>query len=170
MIENRHTVSESFEPLQASGAESLCVGPDLIDRQAETRAKRILLAEDQEPLRECLRMMLEQEGHQVTEASNGAEALKSFTIGEFDLVITDFDMPIMGGNRLAAGIKLLAPLLPILMITGSSSVRRDARNPVDALLNKPFTPTDLHWALTELLYNRAEPTQPSLSSAVGVLP
>jgi two-component system capsular synthesis sensor histidine kinase RcsC len=107
-------------------------------------------------------MMLELEGHQVTEASNGAEALNLFAMGEFDLVITDFQMPVMEGNKLALGIKLLAPSLPILMITASERARSDTSNPVDALLNKPFTATELHCALGRLLSARPEPVQPSV--------
>jgi CheY-like chemotaxis protein len=108
-----------------------------------------------------LRTILEQEGHQVTEARNGAEALDLFTIGEFDLVITDFEMPVMEGNKLAVGIKRLAPSLPIMMVTGSGWAQRDARNPVDALLNKPFTAAELLWALRELLSARPEAAQAS---------
>ena len=117
--------------------------------------------DDEEPLRACLRIILELEGHQVTEASNGAEAMRLFTIGVFDLVITDFEMPAMKGNELAVSIKLLAPSLPILMITASARARRDAENPVDALVNKPFTVSELHCALGKLLSARPEPAQPS---------
>jgi two-component system cell cycle response regulator CpdR len=160
MTENRHPVLTSFEALQTGGAEAPWVGPDLSPEQVEVRGKRILLVEDEEPLRACLRMMLELAGHQVTEANNGAEGLNLFSLGEYDLVITDFEMPVMAGNRLAIGIKLLAPSLPILMITASEKARRDAKNPVDALLNKPFTMTDLHCALQELLLAQPKPAQP----------
>ncbi|HTL59862.1 MAG TPA: response regulator [Candidatus Limnocylindrales bacterium] len=166
MIENRNTVLENFEPLQASGAEARWAEPDLSANHAEVRSKRILLVEDEQPLRACLRMMLELEGHQVTEASNGAEALSLFTIGEFDVVVTDFEMPLMKGNKLAVGIKLLAPSLPILMITASASARRDAENPVDALLNKPFTVAELHGALAELLSAPPEPAYPNVVSTL----
>jgi CheY-like chemotaxis protein len=130
-------------------------------KQAVVRGKRILLVEDQEHLRAALRMMLELDGHQVTEASNGAEALNLFTIGEFDLVITDFEMPVMEGNELAVSLKLLAPSLPILMITASDRARGDVENPVDALLNKPLTVPDLRCALGALLSARPDPAQPS---------
>jgi CheY-like chemotaxis protein len=121
---------------------------------------RILLVEDEEPLRACLRMMLEFEGYQVTEATNGAEGLSLFAMGEYDLVITDLEMPVMAGNNLALRIKSLNPSFPILMISASERARRDAKNPVDALLNKPFTVTELHSALQELLSARPEPPQP----------
>ena len=150
MIENRHPVSADFEQLQADGAGAPWAGIDCIAEQSGVGGKRILLVEDEESLRGCLCMMLELEGHQVIEASNGVEALNLFTIGEFDLVITDFQMPVMKGDKLAVNIKLLAPSLPILMITASARARREAENPVDALLNKPFTANDLHYALRKL--------------------
>jgi CheY-like chemotaxis protein len=161
MIENRHPVSASFNPVHTDGAEAPWIGRDLGAEQVEVRGERILIVEDEAPLRACLRMMLELEGHQVTEASNGFEALNLFNIGEFHLVITDFEMPVMQGNQLAVAIKLLAPSLPILMITGSGRAHRDARNPVDALLAKPFTATDLRCALGKLLSARPELAPPS---------
>src|SRR5262249_45409375 len=151
MIAHRHGVSIGFKPLQAGDAEAPWVGRKLSAEQAGVHGKRILLAEDEELVRASLRMMLELDGHQVTEASNGAEALNSFTIGEFDVVITDFEMPMMKGNELATRIKLLAPSLPILMITASETARRDVENPVDALISKPLMVQDLRYALGNLL-------------------
>jgi two-component system, cell cycle response regulator CpdR len=153
MIENSYPVLERFEPLHTDAAEAPWV---------EVRGKRILLVEDEVTVRACLRMMLELEGHQVAEAGNGAEALTLLASGHFDLVITDFEMPVMKGNQLAIGIKRLAPSLPVLMITASVSARRDAENPVDALLNKPFMVTDLNCAITKLMSPRPEPAQPSV--------
>ncbi len=161
MIENRHPVSAGLEALLAGGAEALWVGRELSASQAVLCGPRILLVDDDEPLRAFLRMMLELEGYRVTEAGHGAEALNLFTIGEFDLVITDFEMPVMKGNELAASIKLRAPSLPILMISASERARCDAENPVDALLNKPFAVTELHCALGRLLSARPGAAHPS---------
>jgi CheY-like chemotaxis protein len=166
MIENRHSVLESFEPLQTDNAEARCVERELSTEQTVVRGKRILLVEDEEPLRACLRMMLEFEGHHVTEASDGANALKLFTLGDFDLVITDFQMPVMEGNKLAVNLKLLAPSLPILMVTASARACRNAENPVDALLNKPFTVPELRAALGKLFSTRSESVE---HSAVPIL-
>jgi CheY-like chemotaxis protein len=96
-------------------------------------------------------MILELDGHHVTEAPNGAEALSSFRMGEFDLVITDLEMPVMDGSELATSLKLSAPALPILMVTGSGRARRNAENPVDSVLGKPFTVSELRSAVDNLL-------------------
>ena len=164
MIANRNSVSESekFELIDDSDAGVPWVESEFSAKQTEVRGKRILLVDDDEPLRELLRMMLELDGHQVTEARNGAEALSLFTIGEFDLVITDFEMPAMKGNDLAVRIKLLNPSLPILMITASEWARLDDENPVDALLNKPLTAPDLRYALGKLLSAQPDPARSSV--------
>ncbi len=99
MITNRRPLSASFEPRETSAAEPHWIGLELSDKQAVVRGKRILVVDDEEPLRACLRMMLELDGHRVTEARNGAEALNLLTTAEFDLVITDFEMPVMKGNE-----------------------------------------------------------------------
>jgi CheY-like chemotaxis protein len=162
MIENSHSILTNFEPPQTGGVEASWIERDLNPEAAAIRGKRILIVDDEEPLRACLRTMLELEGHQVTEACNGAKAWNLFNIGQFDLVITDLQMPVMEGNKLAIGIKLLAPSLPILMITACERTRRDARNPVDALLNKPFTVAELRYALGKLLSLRSESLEPNV--------
>src|ERR1035437_6224053 len=75
--------------------------------------KRILLAEDQQDVREMTAIMLGMDDHVVTTAVNGREALDLFTPGRFDLVITDYLMPLMKGDELARNIKRLAPSEPI---------------------------------------------------------
>ncbi len=157
MIADEYAISAAVEPLQANPAEASWVGLELSDKRAVVRGKRMLVVDDQAPMRAALRMMLELDGHEVTEASNGAEALTLFTSAEFDLVITDFEMPVMKGNELAAGIKVLDPSLPVLMITGCESAHRNADNPADALLNKPLTVPDLRSALGKLLSARPAP-------------
>ncbi len=159
MIENRYSVSTSVEPHEPAATDPLWEGHGLDPEPATVHGKRILVVDDEESIRACLRMMLELDGHHVTEACNGAEALHLFNLAEFDLVITDYQMPVMEGNKVAVGIKLAAPSLPILMITASARARREVDNPVDALLSKPFTLTDLRCALSKLLTARTEPAR-----------
>ena len=121
------------------------------------RGKRILLVDDQPSVREALRMMLKFDGHRVTEANDGAEALDLFTKGQFDLVTTDFEMPVMKGDELAVRIKKLAPKQPILMITAYGNELGDSENPVDSILNKPFTIDNLRGAIAKLLSNQHIP-------------
>ena len=114
-------------------------------------AKRILLADDQQGVREAIRFLLLVDQHTVVEAANGREALEAFQHQPFDLVITDYAMPVMTGSELARKIKALAPHQPILMITAYAADMGDTENPVDALLNKPFSFDELRHAIVRLL-------------------
>jgi DNA-binding response OmpR family regulator len=112
--------------------------------------KRILLVEDNPRMREAIRLLLCLEGHKVTEAENGRRACHLFTPGDFDLVITAFEMPEMKGDELARTIKCLVPSQLILMIAPSGpTIRTD--NPVDALLQKPFKMAELRGVVSNLL-------------------
>ena len=117
------------------------------------RGKRILLVDDEESVRGSFRMMLEIDDHVVTEANNGAEAMDLFATGQFDLVTTDFEMPLIKGDELALRIKQLAPKQPILMITAYGKDLGDSKNPVDSILKKPIILDDLRRAIAKLLSN-----------------
>ena len=112
---------------------------------------RILLVDDQQSVREAISLLLSLDNHTVIEAGDGAQALEIFRRDQFDLVITDFEMPNMKGNELATRIKQLSPAQPILMITAYAERVGDSNNPVDVLLNKPFQLQDLRRAMVELL-------------------
>jgi len=120
----------------------------------ETRlpaVKRILLVDDEGLVRTAVRLVLGQSGYRVVEANNGAEALGLFAQGHFDLVMTDYEMPFLKGNELAARIRRLAPRQPILMITGFGH-RAGAENPVDMVMSKPLDFNRLRMIM-ELLLN-----------------
>jgi CheY-like chemotaxis protein len=120
-------------------------------KRGKVSGKRILLADDQQEVREMTALMLGMDEHIVTEAGNGQEALDLFAPERFDLVITDYIMPLMKGDELARNIKRLAPSEPVLMITGSAGELDGIRGSVDAVLNKPFVFADLRQAVAQLL-------------------
>jgi two-component system cell cycle response regulator CpdR len=104
---------------------------------------RILLAEDDRIVRELVVEMLQDAGHEVAAAGNGAEALRmlleSGTAG-FDLLLTDIAMPVMNGFELARQAVALWPDLPILYVSGDASKALAEDLPIvpAALLDKPF--------------------------------
>ncbi len=112
--------------------------------------KRILLVDDEGLVRESVKGLLARDEHIVVEANNGAEAYSLFTHGKFDLVLTDCIMPFISGDELAVRIRKLVPRQPILMITGNG-FRRSSKNPVDAVLDKPFDYEDLQHAIAKVL-------------------
>ncbi len=121
--------------------------------------KRILLVEDEGLVGELIGRLLAKDEHTVVEANNGAEAFSLFTKSQFDLVLTDFEIPFMKGDELATRIKQLAPEQPILMITGYGK-RRGPDNPVDAVLRKPVALDQLRATMAKLLSE----TGPSVNS------
>ncbi len=117
--------------------------------------KRILLVEDERLVRETLRLLFSVDAHTVVEANNGAEAFALFLKGQFDLVVTDFEMPFLKGDELAARIKRVAPRQPILMVTAYGH-RPTRDNPVDAVVSKPFNTARLRTIIAELLSQPGE--------------
>ena len=115
--------------------------------------KHILVVDDEPLVCDALKMMLSFDGHRVEAAGNAAEALALFEKGKFDLVITDFDMPVMKGDQLAATIKERAPSQPVVMITAYTEKLQSSRKPlpgVDLLLSKPFLLEDLRQAIAKV--------------------
>ena len=110
--------------------------------------RRILLADDEQAVRHAYALLLGIDQHKVVEASNGSEALELYTREAFDIVITDYQMPVMKGNELARRIKELKPSQPIIMITAFEPPQNSS-NPVDVVVHKPFTLDQLRQAITE---------------------
>jgi CheY-like chemotaxis protein len=108
--------------------------------------QRILLADDEPAVRHAYAMLLSIDDHQVAEASNGTEAFELYQQQSFDVVITDYQMPLMKGNELASRIKKLKPSQPIIMITAFEPPQ-NSENPVDVVVHKPFTLEQLRQAI-----------------------
>ncbi|HWX20643.1 MAG TPA: response regulator [Candidatus Binatia bacterium] len=113
--------------------------------------KRILLVDDQPEVRETLKVLLEIDEHTVTEAADGRQALGLYQPGLYDLVITDYAMPHMRGDELAARVKAMAPSQPVLMVTGSAENSSGVGIGVDAILYKPFRFDALRQTVAQLL-------------------
>ena len=126
-------------------------------------AKRVLLVDDEGLVRDTVRLLLVQIGYRVVEANNGAEALGLFARERFDLVMTDYEMPFLKGNELAARIRRLAPRQPILMMTGFG-YSASPTNPVDAVIGKPLDFTRLRLTMEQLLNaGEGDPAEPWLA-------
>ena len=137
--------------MQVSAVNGPAAAEEPARKWSKPLRKRILLVDDQQSVREAISLLLGLDEHTVIEASNGAEALDLFLHDQFDLVITDFEMPKMKGNELAARIKQLSPAQPILMITAYAEKLGDTDNPVDAILNKPFALEELRRVMARFL-------------------
>ena len=117
-------------------------------------AKRILVVDDEPFVCDAVKMMLSFDGHHVQTANSGREALEVFSRDRFDLVITDFAMPSMKGDELAAAIKTKVPGQPVIMITAYAEMLQSSDNPlsgVDRMISKPFLLDDLREAIAGVL-------------------
>lgn len=89
------------------------------DERNKTSPVRILLVDDSQLMRRCLRTLLEQHGSwQICEeASNGQEAVEKAQQAAPDVIVLDFQMPKMNGLDAAREIRRRSPDVPILMVT-----------------------------------------------------
>lgn len=106
---------------------------------------RILLAEDDQVMREYLTRALERSGYAVTAVDRGTEALPLLQSQHFDLLLTDIVMPEMDGIELAQKAGEVRPELKIMFITGFAAVTLKAGKAVPnaRVLSKPFHLRDL---------------------------
>ncbi len=108
----------------------------------------ILLAEDDDSMRDFLARALERAGHVVTSCADGEDGFHALraAAGSYDLLLTDIVMPGMDGIELARAGAQLDPSMKIMFITGFAAVALspDSGAPAEAkVLSKPFHLRDL---------------------------
>jgi len=123
---------------------------------------RILIAEDDESMRNFLARSLERAGHEITSVETGKDALPHVASGGFDLLLSDIVMPEMDGLALAKRAAQLAPGMKVIFITGFAAVALNQKErqetqeseagetPQAKLLSKPFHLKDVVEAVNEL--------------------
>jgi CheY-like chemotaxis protein len=116
-----------------------------------TQQPRHILVVDDEPLvRQTVQMLLEDDGYVVDEAESGPQALALFEPGKFDMIFTDYFMPEMKGDQLAAAIKKRSPKQAVVMITAFPEKFQSSACPlggVDSFICKPFEVETLRAAI-----------------------
>jgi two-component system, cell cycle sensor histidine kinase and response regulator CckA len=124
--------------------------------KAPKGSETILLVEDEDAVRELMRMALLAKGHKVLQAASGEDALKICEehSGPIHLMVTDVIMPRVGGQELARRLAALRPETKVLYIsgyTGEGSGWPEVSNAETAFLQKPFTPETLMRQVRERL-------------------
>ena len=103
--------------------------------------RHILVVDDEPLVRYTVQLLLQGDGYVVDEARSGAEALALFKPGKFDMIFTDYLMPEMKGDQLAAAIKSRSPEQPVVMLTAYPEKLQCSECPlggVDSFICKPF--------------------------------
>jgi two-component system cell cycle response regulator CpdR len=107
---------------------------------------RILLAEDDDSLRQFLALNLGRAGHEVVAHGDGHSAWEELEKASFDLLLTDIVMPGLDGIELARRAAEAAPGMKIMFITGFAAVALSQNSPAPKeakVLSKPFHLKDL---------------------------
>lgn len=107
---------------------------------------RILIVDDDGVIREGLKRVLESRGYVTETFASGHLAIEQLQQKAFDLVITDLKMPGMNGIEVLKAIRALQPEVPIIMITGYSTVDSAVeamKNGAIDYIGKPFTPEEI---------------------------
>lgn len=118
---------------------------------------RILIVDDDEQVRAMLKLTLEREGYQVTEARDGDEAIKVYDSQAYDLVITDIVMPEKEGIETIMELKNSNPDVQIIAISGGGRINPQdylnwaSRLGVNHTFTKPVDRQELLAAVAELM-------------------
>jgi CheY-like chemotaxis protein len=102
----------------------------------------ILVIDDEKAILDIIKIVLSEAGYEVETALDGHEGIKKFDNGQFDLVITDINMPEIDGRKVVEHIRNSdRPFTPIIGVSGTPWLLENI--PFDAVFTKPFTLKDL---------------------------
>lgn len=159
-VDSAAGVGTTFRVYLPAAPVSIQPTPRVVASNIEGGCETVLIAEDNEDVRESTRQILEKLGYKVLAARDGAEAVEIFrtTRNSVDLVLLDMIMPNLSGPEAAAQISDLQPSIPLIFATGyaTESSVQDARSLERAvILQKPFDTAQLAQKLREALSSKA---------------
>jgi PAS domain S-box-containing protein len=127
------------------------------EQPGEVRGRRVLVVDDDPPVREITATMLRTMGAEVVEAGSGGAALELLDAGarDFDLLVVDFAMPGMNGAELAVTTAKKWPDLPILFVTGYADLSAISSVSEERIVQKPFRGGELQRKIGRLLASKA---------------
>src|SRR6266481_873259 len=146
--------------LHASRFQIIPASEGLAERQVSPdQAARVLLVDDDPRLLSVLSDVLSTEGHAITTAANGEEALAVFDPGAHDVVITDLGMPRMNGWEVAQRVKARSPGTAVFILTGwgEGVSAHESMQFVDRVIAKPVSAEALLEQLAGLTRTRVPP-------------
>lgn len=115
---------------------------------------RILVVDDEEHIRDLLKLNLELDGYEVVTASDGKKGLNRFKGEHYDLILLDVMMPEIDGFSLAEQIRLVNSDIPIMMLTAKDTANdrvTGLKRGADDYLTKPFNLEELQIRVQKLL-------------------
>lgn len=135
-----------------------------------TTRKKVLIMEDESELANLYKTFLgECCDYDVVVASNGREGVDAFRASkDFDLVVTDYDMPSLNGFEAASAIKNISDNTPIVMVTGDSAEVKSTYSTqgiLSQIAQKPLSMTALRSLVDSHINNLDYPDFPALFTA-----
>jgi signal transduction histidine kinase/FixJ family two-component response regulator len=124
------------------------------DTTETMRPLRVILVDDHEAVRETTAGMLSDLGHEVETAEDGHSVLRTLEAAPdgFDLIVTDYAMPLMSGGDLLKKAKRIRTDLPAIIISGYADSRSIDHMPGEAvILTKPFTLNQMRSAIASVV-------------------
>ena len=119
---------------------------DLRPSRAGNLRPRVLCVDDEPVILQILRRLLEVQGFEAVTCGDPQTAISTFSVGSFDVVITDIHMPSMDGLTLMRILREKEPELPVVVVTGHGTVDtaiQALREGATGMLVKPFTGEEL---------------------------
>ena len=129
--------------------------------QKESRSLRVLLVDDHDAVRETTAAMLEDLGHKVEAVGDGQSMLRLLESApdDYDLVVTDYAMPLLSGGEALIRAREIRPDLPGIIISGYADAESIARKPANVeVLTKPFSPREMSRAIGAVSAPLSEPS------------
>jgi CheY-like chemotaxis protein len=121
--------------------------------------KRVLVVDDEIHIVHVVAIKLRNNGYEVISADNGAEAFELACEEKPDIIVTDFQMPVMSGLELVEKLRQRDDTkdIPVIMLTArsfaiSKEQQEDLR--ISSCLSKPFSPKELLGNIEDVLYQK----------------
>jgi two-component system alkaline phosphatase synthesis response regulator PhoP len=121
--------------------------------------RRVLVVDDEIHIVHVVAIKLRNNGYEVISAENGAEAFKMACEEKPDIIVTDFQMPVMTGLQLVEKLRKCEQTkdIPVIMLTARGfAVENESKEKlqISEFLSKPFSPKDLLRSIEDALYQR----------------
>jgi two-component system alkaline phosphatase synthesis response regulator PhoP len=122
--------------------------------------RKVLVADDEIHIVHVVAIKLRNNGFEVISAANGAEAFELACEEKPDIIVTDFQMPVMTGLQLVEKLRQCKQTkdTPVIMLTARGFAIEDGQKEdlqISELLSKPFSPKELLRSIEDILYQRA---------------
>ncbi len=115
--------------------------PSSRKRKPNPGSCNLLIVDDDPEMRNLLSEELQDEGYRVTLAKNGLDVLSEIPFTSYDMIITDWKLPLRDGIQILKSVREIHPDLPVILITafGDVKVRKQVEKAGGVYLQKPFS-------------------------------